>query len=221
MSHEVFDRTHDDSSGQELSPSLYNLVIGLTLLWGFGLNWYMVKTIPVETFLKINPLIFFGAYVVLAFGGVFLFRRSSNPVLSFLGYNMVAVPFGAIINIVVSGYDKAVVQEAIEITGLVTLLMMVCGSLFPRFFAKIIGALTIALIAVVLLSLANTFFFKKDLSFIDWIVAVIFCGYIGYDWGRANQIPKTLDNAIDSAASLYMDIINLFLRILRILGRRR
>ncbi|MBT7579493.1 MAG: hypothetical protein HN633_12065, partial [Candidatus Marinimicrobia bacterium] len=49
----------------------------------------------------------------------------------------------------------------------------------------------------------------------------IFCGYIGYDWGRANQIPKTLDNAVDSAAALYMDIINLFLRVLRILGRRR
>jgi len=33
-----------------------------------------------------------------------------------------------------------------------------------------------------------------------------------------NKIPRTLDNAVDSAASLYMDIINLFLRIL---GRRR
>ncbi|HCA63484.1 MAG TPA: hypothetical protein DEP73_05025, partial [Pseudomonas sp.] len=52
------------------------------------------------------------------------------------------------------------------------------------------------------------------------IVVLIFCGYVGVDWGRANQIPKTLDNAIDSAAALYMDIINLFLRILRILGRK-
>lgn len=55
----------------------------------------------------------------------------------------------------------------------------------------------------------------------DWIVAAIFCGYVGYDWGRANNIPKTLDNAVDSAAALYMDIINLFLRILRILGRKK
>ena len=44
----------------------------------------------------------------------------------------------------------------------------------------------------------------------------------GFDWARANAIPKTADNAVDSAASLYMDIINLFLRILMILagGRR-
>lgn len=44
---------------------------------------------------------------------------------------------------------------------------------------------------------------------------------IGYDWGRANRIPKTTDNAIDSAAAIYIDIINLFVRILRIMGRRR
>ena len=50
-------------------------------------------------------------------------------------------------------------------------------------------------------------------------VAIIFCGYIGYDWGRANNIPKTYDNAVDCAAALYMDIIIFFLRILRIMGR--
>jgi hypothetical protein len=33
-------------------------------------------------------------------------------------------------------------------------------------------------------------------------------------WGRANQIPRTMDNAVDSAAALYMDIIDLFLRSL-------
>ena len=54
----------------------------------------------------------------------------------------------------------------------------------------------------------------------DWIVAAIFCGYIGVDWGRANRIERTLDNAVDSAASLYLDIINLFLRVLRILSRK-
>ncbi len=47
-----------------------------------------------------------------------------------------------------------------------------------------------------------------------------FCGYIGVDWGRANQIERTVDNAIDSAAALYLDIINLFLRILRIMSKK-
>lgn len=221
MAHEVFDRTEQDSSGTELGAGTYNFIIGLVLLWGFGLNWYMVKTIPVETLLQIDTRLFFIGYFVLAMGGVFLFRKSSNPFLSFVGYNLVVIPFGAVINIVVSRYNSAIVLEAIQITGAVTLVMMFMGALFPTFFSRIAGALTISLLVVIGIELANIFFFKKDLPLLDWVVALIFCGYIGYDWGRANQIPKTLDNAIDSAASLYMDIINLFLRILRILGRRR
>ena len=78
-----------------------------------------------------------------------------------------------------------------------------------------------ALIVVIVVEMIEIFIFKVHHGILDWAVVAIFCGYIGYDWGRANSIPKTVDNAIDSAASLYMDIINLFLRILRIMGRRR
>jgi len=99
--------------------------------------------------------------------------------------------------------------------------MMMLGSIFPAFFQKIAGALAAALIAVILVEVIGGLFFGWHHGATDWVVVLIFCGYIGYDWGRANAIPKTLDNAIDSAAALYMDIINLFLRLLRILGRRR
>ncbi len=130
------------------------------------------------------------------------------------------VPFGLMVNLVVSRYDSALVYEAIRITALVTLGMMLLGTLFPRFFSSIASALTIALLLVIVVELVEVFILGIHHGVIDWIVVLIFCGYVGVDWGRANQIPKTLDNAIDSAAALYMDIINLFLRILRILGRK-
>ncbi len=98
--------------------------------------------------------------------------------------------------------------------------MMALGTLYPAFFARIAGALTIALIVVILVELFQIFVLGIHQGWLDWAVVAIFCGYIGYDWGRANQIPKTLDNAVDSAAALYIDIINLFLRILRIMGRK-
>ena len=52
----------------------------------------------------------------------------------------------------------------------------------------------------------------------DWIVALIFCGYIGLDWVRAQSIPKNANNAIDSVVALYLDIINLFVRLLSIMS---
>ncbi len=204
-----------------IGNGVYNLIIGMVLCWGFLINYLMVKYIPVETVYNIDGRLFLLGYFVLCFGGVYLFEKSSNPFVSFLGYNLVVIPFGFIINIVVSQYDSSLVMDAIRITGIVTAIMMLAGVLFPEFFKRISGTLTIALISVIIVELIEIFILGYHYGIIDWIVVIIFCGYIGYDWGRANVIPKTVDNAIDSAAALYMDIINLFLRILRILGRKR
>lgn len=218
----VFERTIDSKQSKELIDSVqYNLVIGVVLLWGFALNWLIVKFIPAQSIQSIDLRLFLLGYFGSCFFGVYLFKRSTNPWISFIGYNFVVVPFGLVINVVVSRYNPTVVLDAIRITGFVTVIMMACGAMFPQFFEKIIGALTVALVAVIVVELIEIFILGIHHDILDWIVALIFCGYIGYDWARANRIPKTIDNAVDSAAALYMDIINLFLRILRIFGRRK
>ena len=45
-------------------------------------------------------------------------------------------------------------------------------------------------------------------------------GFIGYDTYVATSVPPTLPNAVLMASNLFVDIINVFLRILNILGRR-
>jgi len=216
----VFKRSQSDSVGAIISDNAYNMTIGLVLGWGFLVNWFIVKNVSYQSIAGINPIIFFILYFASCFFGVYLYTKSKNPLISFIGYNFVVVPFGLIVNLVVHNYDPALVVTAVRVTGFVTLLMMLLGSLFPAFFRRIAGALFIALIAVIIVEMVEIFIFKVHHGILDWIVALIFCGYIGYDWGRANSIPKTFDNAVDSAAALYMDIINLFLRILRILSRR-
>lgn len=52
------------------------------------------------------------------------------------------------------------------------------------------------------------------------VAAAIFSLYIGYDWVKAQMYVKTVDNAVDSALDIYLDIINLFLQLLRILGSK-
>ena len=210
-----------EAVGTEIGANLYNLVIGLVLCWGFFVNYLIVKNVSYESIAGINPIIFLLLYLGSCFFGVYLYSRSDNPAVSFIGYNFVVVPFGLIVNLVVHQYDPAIVLAAIRVTGLVTVCMMFLGTLFPVFFQRIVGALTIALIIVIIVEVVEVFIFRIHHGILDWAVVLIFCGYIGYDWGRANRIPKTLDNAIDCAAALYMDIINLFIRILRIMGRNR
>lgn len=217
----VFERTLKRGQLKDIIESAqYNLIIGLILMWGFGVNWLLVQFIPFTAILG-NYYLFLIGYFGSCFLGIYLFTKSANPWISFTGYNLVVIPFGLVVNVVVSLYDPSIVIDAIRITTLVTLIMMLTGSFFPEFFEKIEATLLSALIAVVILETIEIFIFKVHHDIIDWAVALIMCGYIGYDWGRANRIPKTLDNAVDSAAALYMDIVNLFLRILRILGRKR
>jgi len=215
---DIFKRKETDA--EIISAGKYNFVIGVVLFWGFFVNWLIVKNVDPLFLRSINLWVFLIGYFASCFFGVYLFRKSDNPFVSFIGYNFVVVPFGLIVNMIVSQYNPEVVIEAIKISGGVTVLMMILGSMFPGFFKKISGALTMALIVVIVIEVFQLFILKIHQNWIDWVIAVIFCGYIGFDWGRANQIPKTIDNAVDSAAALYMDIIILFLRILRILGRR-
>ena len=218
MQSNVFERTQ--TAGTEISAQLYNAIIGGTLLIGFAINYAMVKYIPVAAIASINPWIFFIGYFVCCFAGIALFTKSDSPPVSFLGYLLVVTPFGLIINLVVGRYSADVVGNAIQATGVITCIMMLLGTMYPAFFKSIARGLTIALLCTIVVELVMVFVFKTHHTLIDWAVVLIFCGYIGYDWARANSIPKTVDNAIDSAAALYMDIINLFLRLVRILGRK-
>jgi len=217
----MFDNTTFNRVGADsISTGAYNFIIGATLLWGFLLNFAIVSTVDPASIGSINPIILLVAYFGLCLGGIYLFTSSDNPAVSFLGYNLVVIPFGFMLNLYVSNFDPNIVREAIQVTGGVTLIMTCMASIFPNFFKGLGPILFISLIAVIIVEVLMMIFMDVKPGIMDWIVAIIFCGYIGYDWAKAQDIPKTSDNAIDSAASLYMDIINLFMRILAILGRR-
>lgn len=221
MTTNVFDRrTTPVSPSQLLSAARYNLVIGTVLLWGFVINWLMVGLIPVEAIRAIHPLLFMLLYFGLCLMGILLLKDSADPGRSFLGYNLIVLPVGLVINLAVSQYAPGLVLDVLQTTGLVTLLMLALGTAFPQVFAHLGGTLFSALLAVIVIEWlgGSVFGFHSDL--LDWGVALIFCGYIGYDWGRANRIPKTAENAIECAAALYLDLINLFLRLLSLFGDR-
>lgn len=203
-----------------ISTRLYNFIIGAVLLYGFLLNVLIVKSVPVASLLSINIWVFLIGYFVSCMFGIYLFTSSSNALVSFIGFNFVAVPFGLIVNIVTSQYSPDLVINAMQVTTVVTCIMMLLGTAYPKFFESIASGLFWGLLASIIAELILTFVFKMNLGIMDWIIAAIFCGYIGYDWGKAASLPKTVDNAVDSAAALYMDIINLFLRILEIMGKK-
>ena len=214
----------------ELSESRYNLVLGLTLIWGFVLNALMIRFLgpSVIGFLVRNAesyssimIGFLVGYFALCFAGSALVRKQ-NPAVCFLGYNLIAVPIGLVLMLaVLSVGDFRIVYTAALYTAIITLIMMIVSTAAPRVFLSIGGGLTVALIATLVVELVATFLFHRDLAITDYAVVLIMALYVGVDWARANQVQRTTSNAIAAASALYLDIVNIFIRLLSILSRSK
>ena len=215
LSNGVFER----NGGDQLDTRVFYCMLGLVLLWGLGLTagiaHHMAQTDWVPSLVT---LIFAG--LVIPILGILLSIKSDNAFVSFLGYNMIVVPFGFILAPVCRGFDPNIIQNAFFITACVAGTMMVVSTMLPNLFENLGGVLLVSLFGLLAANFLRLLFPELgDFTVIDWIGALVFSLYVGYDWYRAGEVPKTLDNAVDVAVALYLDIVNLFLYILRILAK--
>lgn len=210
-----------------ISDRAYNGAIAAVLLWGLLINYLLCSSVSVvygfTRFFASNSTLCLIGYLVLVLAGSIIAAKSQNPLVSFLGYNLVVIPLGLIISVLVwayGGVGSKVVSDAFLYTMLITTGMMACVMIAPGFFSRLGGALFGVLIGLVVCE-AVLLILGVQQSVTDWLVAGLFSLYIGYDIYRSQQFPKTLDNAVDSALDIYMDIANLFIRILSIMGKRK
>ena len=207
-------------AGTKVTERSYNLTIGLTLLWGVLINVVMSVFFTYQI-LSLNYLLVLVLYFVGTIGCSILVHKSDNPAVSFAGFTGMAVSMGLLLTFYVTAFTAHSVSYAFIATALVTVIMVILSMLYPAFFQNLGRTLFISLLACIIIQVAGAFLFRLPMSIIDYAVALIFCGYIGLDWCRAQRYPKTLDNAIDCAADIYLDVVNLFIRILAITGKRR
>lgn len=201
-----------------LSVQMYNAIIGLCILYGFIINAIIVGTCE-TLFASMNPIVFIVLYFISTIIGVFV-TRSNNPVTSFIGYNFIVAPIGALLAICLPAYYIGDIMAAIVVTGIVVAIMTSLATMFPKFFAKLGVSLFVALLIGLITELIALLFGYAGGIF-NWFFVILFSLYIGYDWHKSQMYPKTLDNAIDSAVDIYLDIINLFIRLLNLFSKSR
>ncbi|MBR1821032.1 MAG: US12 family protein, partial [Clostridia bacterium] len=199
----------------EISERAFNLIIGGMLLWGFLLNYATVALFGEQVTRMVygmNPLVFLLMYFALVLIGNGMVVRG-GPAMSFVGYTLIAAPIGIVVCMSLQGIPVYIVESALLTTAVVTLSFMIAGTLFPGFFLRLGRVLFFSLLFMIVGSLISLLLFGGRYSMLyEWLGAGIFSLYIGYDWARANTCARTVDNAIDLSASLYLDIVNLFLR---------
>lgn len=210
------------SEDEIISDRAYNGVLLGVLLWGLLAN-VLLCTFVHDLYSHIHPTAFMIGYFLCAIAGITVSRKSRNPWISFLGYNLVVVPFGLMLSTVIEAYggvNASIVSDAFLYTLLIAIGISGIALAFPKLFEKLGGMLAGVLFGLIICEVV-LLILRRDQAITCWIAAGLFSIYLGYDVYRSQQFPKTLDNAVDSALDIYLDVANLFIRILSVLARSK
>ncbi|MBO7674977.1 MAG: US12 family protein [Atopobiaceae bacterium] len=198
----------------------YGLVtVSFIVLWG---TYQFAAGGGLDRFFSGNPLIPLIAFVVATILGIILMsvgKSKQNVGLSAVGYVLFSLTFGFTVSLALQRYDVGTITYAFAITACVSGIFLVAGVTFPQVFSRIGGVLIVGLIGVMVVEFVAITFFHADQTIFDYIVIALFCGFLGYDSYRMSVDDPTVPNAIYHASDIYIDIVNILIRVLDILDR--
>ena len=176
--------------------------------------------IAVISHIWISLIVYFGVF----FACMALRKTPGINVVALLGFTFVSGVFLSPALMAVAaraGGSYGIVYEAALITGSIFIGLTAYTFITKKDFSFLGGVVTIGLFAVIGISLVLMFFPSESANLaLAWIGSVLFSLFILYDTSRIMQTHES-DEYVSGALSLYLDFINLFLMILRILSNRR
>ena len=145
------------------------------------------------------------------------------PVLGFVlfcgvGF-LTGLSISPIIHAFVAGGQGVIVLQALAATAAVTAALTIYARSTSRDFSGMGGYLFAVLIGLIVASVIGIFVHSTVLQMvISGVACILFSVYLIYDVQRIATTQASRGNAIRLALSLYLDIFNLFLNLLYILG---
>ena len=204
------------------------MFLGLLLTAGTAV---VVASSPalIETFI-LNRILFW----ILLFGQLGLvFYLSArvhkvSPVTAAVLFLLYSAMVGVTSSVIFLIYTGASIMSAFVVTAGMFGAMAVFGTLTKRSLAGVGQFMFMGLIGLILASIVSLFWFNDVLMFVINVVGVlVFTGLTAYDAQNLKHMAVSLPDgrvgsyAIVGALSLYLDFINLFFFILRLMGGRR
>ena len=186
----------------------------------------------IRTILLENPFIFWG---ILFFELALVWGLSATinkipSVLAVLLFLFYAGLNGVTFSILFLIYQLGSIVYTFFITAAMFGMTSAFGFVTRMDLSKLGGFLMMALFGLIIASVANMFI---NASALEWLISyagvVIFVGLTAYDTQKIKRMSMDIESdsgegnkaSIMGALTLYLDFINLFLFLLRIMGRRR
>jgi FtsH-binding integral membrane protein len=181
-----------------------------------------------------NRLIFFGLIIgelalVFAISGMVNRMSAGTATMLFIIYSILN---GVTLSVIFLAYARASIVSTFFICSATFLACSIYGWTTKKDLTSWGGFLFMGLIGVIIASLVNLFIRSSAFSMlVSYIGVIVFVGLTAYDTQKLKNMAMTQPSGLDGAVlrkgtilgalSLYLDFINLFLFLLRILGRGR
>ncbi|MGC9310175.1 MAG: Bax inhibitor-1/YccA family protein, partial [Candidatus Aenigmatarchaeota archaeon] len=159
------------------------------------------------------------ALVIVSFALIFILYsgKRSLPLLYLFTFIMGAIISPILGVAIVVGPE--LILEAFAITSIVFIALTAYGLTTKRDFSFLGGILFTLLLIVIIISVTSIFIaLPINALWLDVFVALLFAGFVLYDMSNIRRRYSN-DDYIPAVVSLYIDFINLFVRILSILIR--
>jgi FtsH-binding integral membrane protein len=178
-----------------------------------------------------NQMVFFGLMIaelllVMAFAPVAARVGAGAATAMFFGY---AALSGVTFSVIFLRYTMGSIGSTFVITAGMFAALSGYGAVTKRDLASLGSFCFMGLVGLVIASIVNIFLGSTMLYWLTTFVGVIvFTGLTAYDTARLKELGAQIEGrdartkgALQGALILYLDFINLFLMLLRILGNRR
>ena len=208
---------------QEKYPKVFTwLFIGLiiTFLTGYSLSLYPYAA------LRLNSG---GTYIILAIIeiaiAIFFSTRlhKMSKLTAIICYIIYSFLTGITFGVIFLAFKLSSIMSIFLITSIVFLAFAVIGMTTKKDLSKMSMWLLMSLLAILVAGIVKIFLKSSMLDLIITIIyTIVFIAYIIYDMKNAEYIIREVGEdkgAIYGAFQLYLDFINLFINLLKLLGK--
>jgi len=197
-------------------------------------SFAVTQSIALQQFIYENSFVFFAliiaelALVIAIAAGINKLSVTTANVLFFV----YALINGLTLSVIFFVYEIGIIFHAFAVSALMFAGMALYGTITRKDLSSIGSICIMGLFGIIIASVTN-FFFRSDMldAVICYVGVLIFVGLTAYDTQRIKHMLRDANAAshdeaekkisVVGALTLYLDFINIFLKILRILGRRR
>lgn len=209
----------------QVYPKMFTwLFIGLLITFASGYALTLNEQLMIQVLaIGILPIAIIEIVIALVLG---IRLAKMHPLTMKILYVIYSILTGVTFSVIFVAFEVSSLISIFIITAIIFALLAFYGYTTKRDLTKIGTIALIALLGIIIGGILNIFIFKSTMfdTVLTMLGVLIFIAYIAYDVNKVKQLMLAIGEekaAVYGAFQLYLDFINLFIRLLELFGKRR